>query len=178
MFNPTLWPAGGKYRGNPFNVAGEIDQDLREVWFNGCHADVGGGLPEESSALAKEALRWMIDQTAPMGVRYVARTVRSLVLGQGTATNSAGKAYAAPDGSGQIHESMTPLWAFLEFLPRRTAPRSRRPAIFGWAIPLFERRGVPEGALLHSSVVSRMERGDPPATNRPESYVKEDSPAE
>jgi Protein of unknown function (DUF3892) len=53
------------------------------------------------SALAKEALRWMIDQTGPMGVRYVARTVRSLVLGQGAATNSAGKAYVAPDGSGR-----------------------------------------------------------------------------
>jgi uncharacterized protein (DUF2235 family) len=173
MFNPTLWPAGGKYRGNPFNVAGEIDQDLREVWFNGCHGDVGGGLPEESSALAKEALRWMIDQTAPMGIRYVARTVRSLVLGQGAATNSAGKAYVAPDGNGPIHESMTRLWALLEFLPRRKAARSRRPAIFGWAIPFFERRGVPEGAFLHSSVVARIGKGVPPAPNIPTSYVSD-----
>jgi uncharacterized protein (DUF2235 family) len=178
MFNPTLWPAGGKYRGNPFNVAGEIDQDLREVWFNGCHSDVGGGLPEESSALAKEALRWMLDQTQPLGVRYVARTVHSLVMGQGGATNSAGKAYVAPDGGGEIHESMTLLWALLEFLPRRKAARSRRPAIFGFAIPLFERRGIPEGALLHSSVVRRIERGVPPAPNLPESYVEEDSSAE
>jgi len=178
MFNATLWPAGGKYRGNPFNIAGEIDQDLREVWFNGCHSDVGGGLPEKSSALAKVALRWTIDQTAPMGIRYVSRTVRSLVLGQGAATNSAGEAYVAPDGSGSIHESMTPLWALLEFLPRRKAARSRRPGIFGWAIPFFERRGVPEGALLHSSVVRRIERGAPPIPNLPESYAEEDSSAD
>jgi uncharacterized protein (DUF2235 family) len=174
MFNPTLWPAGGKYRGNPFNVAGEIDQDLREVWFNGCHSDVGGGLPEESSTLAKEALRWMIDQTGSMGVRYVARTVRSLVMGQGRATNSAGKAYVAPDGGGKIHESMTFLWALLEFLPRRKAARSHRPAILGLAIPLFERRGIPERAILHSSVVRRIEMGVPPVPNVPESYFKED----
>jgi uncharacterized protein (DUF2235 family) len=174
MFNPTLWPAGGKYRGNPFNVAGEIDQDLREVWFNGCHSDVGGGLPEECSALAKEALRWMIDQTEPMGVRYVARTVRSLVMGQGEATSSAGKAYIAPDGNGKIHESMTLLWSLLEFLPRRKAARSRRPAIFGITIPFFERRNVPEGAFLHSSVVARAESSVPPAPNLPKSYVKED----
>src|ERR1700723_33519 len=173
MFNPTLWPAGGKYRGNPFNVAGEIDQDLREVWFNGCHSDVGGGLPEESSALAKEALRWMIDQTEPMGVRDVARTVHSLVMGQGGATNSAGRTYVIPDGSGKIHESMTPLWALLEFLPRRKAARSRRPAISGIAIPFFEHRTIPEGALLHSSVVARIERGVPPAPNFPKAYIKE-----
>jgi uncharacterized protein (DUF2235 family) len=173
MFNPTLWPADGTYRGNPFNVAGEVDQDLREVWFNGCHSDVGGGLPEEDSALAKEALHWMINQTEPMGVRYVARTVRSLVMGQGGATNSGGKAYVAPDGGGKIHESMTLLWALLEFLPRRTAARSRRPAIFGITIPFFESRSVPEGALLHSSVVARIERGFPPAPNMPRHYVQE-----
>jgi uncharacterized protein (DUF2235 family) len=174
MFNPILWPAGGKYRGNPFNVTGEVDQDLREVWFNGCHSDVGGGLPEESSALAKEALHWMIDQTKPLGVRYVARTVNSLVMGQGGATNSAGKAYVAPDGAGEIHESMTPLWASLEFLPRRKAARSHRPTILGLGIPLFERRVVPEGALLHFSVVRRIEKGDSPAPNVPKSYLRED----
>jgi uncharacterized protein (DUF2235 family) len=178
MFNPTLWPKGGKYRGNPFNVAGEIDQDLREVWFNGCHSDVGGGLPEKCSALAKEALRWMIDQTAPMGVRYVSRTVRSVVLGQGGTKNSAGQSYVAPDGAGTVHESMTAFWPLLEFVPRRKAARSRRPAIFGWSIPLFERRGVPEGAVFHSSVVARIEKGDPPVPNLPVSYVKEDSSAE
>ncbi len=174
MFNPTLWPIGGKYRGNPFNVAGEVDQDVREVWFNGRHSDVGGGLPEEDSALAKEALRWMIDQTEPTGVKYVTRTVRSLVMGQSGATNSAGKAYVAPDGSSRIHDSMTPPWSLLEFLPRRKAVLSRRPAIFGITIPFFERRNVPEGALLHSSVVARIERGDPLAPNLPASYVEED----
>ena len=92
-----------------------------------------------SSALAKEALRWMIDQTAPMGVRYVSRTVRSLVLGQGAATNSAGKTYVARTEAARSMKSMTPLWALLEFLPRRKAARSHRPAIFGWTIPFFER---------------------------------------
>jgi hypothetical protein len=173
MFNPTLWPTGGKYRGNPFTVAGEIDQDVREVWFNGCHGDVGGGLSEDDSALAKMALLWMIDQTAPMGIQYVARTVNALVRGQGGATNSAGKPYVAPDGNGKIHESMTPLWSVLEFLPRRKPALSRRPAILGITIPFFERRNVPEGARLHASVVARIERGDPPAPNLPESYVEE-----
>jgi hypothetical protein len=120
----------------------------------------------------------MIDQTEPVGVRYVARTVRSLVMGQGGATNSAGKAYVPPDGGGKIHESMTPIWALLEILPRRKAARSRRPTIFGFAIPLFERRGIPEGALLHSSVIRRIDKGVPPAPNLPESYVKEESSAE
>jgi uncharacterized protein (DUF2235 family) len=83
MFNAILWPADGMYRGNPFNRIREVDQDVREVWFNGCHCDVGGGLPEAESALAKVPLRWMIEQTASMGLAYVARNVKTMVMGEG-----------------------------------------------------------------------------------------------
>lgn len=173
MFNAILWPADGMYRGNPFNRIREVDQDVREVWFNGCHCDVGGGLPEAESALAKVPLRWMIEQTASMGLAYVARNVKTMVMGEGGAVNTSGSPYVGPDGGARIHETMTPLWAILEFLPRRKPRLSNRPAIFGITIPFFERRKIPEGARVHSSVVARMTDARTRPSNLPETYSQE-----
>jgi Uncharacterized alpha/beta hydrolase domain (DUF2235) len=60
-FTPTIWtlPAGSK-------------TDLRQVWFPGCHGDVGGGNIEH--ALSNIALVWMIEQ------------VQSIEGGQGAST--------------------------------------------------------------------------------------------
>jgi hypothetical protein len=172
MFNPILWPADGKYRGNPFNKAGEVDQDVREVWFNGFHCDVGGGLPEADSGLAKVPLKWMIEQTEAMGLAYVMRNVKTMVMGEG-GVNTSGTPYVAPDGGARMHETMTPLWAILEFLPRRKPPLSRRPAIFGITIPFFERRNIPERARLHASVVARMNDPETRPRNAPSDFSVE-----
>ncbi|KZT22378.1 hypothetical protein NEOLEDRAFT_1097787 [Neolentinus lepideus HHB14362 ss-1] len=39
--------------------------DIKEVWFSGCHADVGGGShrKEENESLSNIALRWMIKES-------------------------------------------------------------------------------------------------------------------
>lgn len=44
---------------------GYFDTDVKEVWFAGCHADVGGGAVanEKRHKLAQIPLRWMIRQT-------------------------------------------------------------------------------------------------------------------
>lgn len=47
----------------------EPDQRVRQVWFPGAHADVGGGY--EDRALAEGALQWMMDRAAAHGVRFV-----------------------------------------------------------------------------------------------------------
>ena len=41
-------------------VPGE-PQPFKQVWFAGCHADVGGGYPENESRLSDIALGWMVD---------------------------------------------------------------------------------------------------------------------
>ena len=38
------------------------EQDVKEVWFAGCHSDVGGGYCEEESGLSWIAFKWMIDE--------------------------------------------------------------------------------------------------------------------
>ena len=42
---------------------------IKQVWFVGAHADVGGGYPAQESRLSDIALEWMMKQLAEVGVR-------------------------------------------------------------------------------------------------------------
>src|SRR5262245_43805422 len=42
-------------------------QDIREVWFTGCHADIGGG--NHNEATSDIALRWMLGEANGKGLR-------------------------------------------------------------------------------------------------------------
>ncbi|MBP0484285.1 T6SS phospholipase effector Tle1-like catalytic domain-containing protein [Sagittula salina] len=146
MFRPLLWPRGQHYKANRFDPADGDPQDLREVWFRGVHGDIGGGYPEEESALAKIPLHWMIEETRPLGLLYKTRTVNEIVLGRGKAS------YVAPDPRADRHESMHALWPILEFIPRHKPKDSRRPAWNGLILPRKEPRHPPQSALIHASV--------------------------
>tara|TARA_R110000772_G_scaffold215694_2_gene326165 strand:- start:2113 stop:3279 length:1167 start_codon:yes stop_codon:yes gene_type:complete len=168
MYRALPWPEGNQYRANPHNVAGAANQDVREVWFTGVHCDVGGGYPEAESGLAKLPLNWMIDQTRPMGLDYVTRTVNEIVLG-----TTANKHYVAPDALAEPHNSMTLLWSLVEFVPRRRPEDSKRWSLFGITMGLFERRAVPEGARVHSSVLNRAAKTGKKPSNLPSQYISE-----
>lgn len=72
----------------------------KEVWFTGCHGDVGGGnAPAEDSGLAAIALNWMKDEACDVG----------LLLGQNV---------TRPSPSYRIHDSMQGAWPLLELPPR------------------------------------------------------------
>jgi len=45
---------------------------VREVWFVGAHADIGGGYPPAESRLSDNGLGWMIGKLASVGVRFSA----------------------------------------------------------------------------------------------------------
>lgn len=116
MFRLDPWIAG------PFDPRGTAPepkprQDASDVWFAGYHSDVGGGLEEKKSAVAKLPLGWMIREAANAGVRFDAERVAHLVEG----TPSPGQDPAlneqvAPDPGGPIHDSMNPWWAIFDFL--------------------------------------------------------------
>jgi hypothetical protein len=42
---------------------------IKQVWFVGAHADVGGGYSAQESRLSDIALEWMMRQLAEVGVR-------------------------------------------------------------------------------------------------------------
>ncbi|KAH9065590.1 hypothetical protein EDB87DRAFT_857448 [Lactarius vividus] len=46
--------------------------DVKEVWFAGCHADVGGGVKgNEEKALSDVPLRWMVREIVSAGVKVI-----------------------------------------------------------------------------------------------------------
>ncbi len=170
MFQPQLWPLGRMHRPKYFQQSSEIEQDAKEVWFVGSHGDVGGGYPEAQSAVAKIPLAWMIEEAKGLGLRFKTRTVNRIVLGKSE------DKYVPPDASKPINNSMTLPWALIEFVPRlkRKHIPTTRAQIGGIYIPRFEERHVPEGAHLHSSVLTHNEsRNAVKRSNVPESHAIE-----
>jgi uncharacterized protein (DUF2235 family) len=52
MFRLNRWTEPQSFIANPFDKASAaINQDIKQVWFAGVHADIGGGYPEEESGL-------------------------------------------------------------------------------------------------------------------------------
>ncbi|MCO6178859.1 DUF2235 domain-containing protein [Ciceribacter sp. RN22] len=154
MFRPQYWEIDQPYWGSPFRPKDDPPpQDVKEVWFTGCHGDVGGGHPERESALIKVPLAWMIREATGKGLKVITRTVNEIVLGQNPQ-----KPYVAPDPKGPAHDSMNPAWRLLEFVPRRIPDSSwRRHGIAGGIyVPLSDPRFIPDDALVHQSVVDRL----------------------
>jgi hypothetical protein len=93
-----------KYRPNIFDASTAIDQDIRQVWFAGVHADVGGGYPEEQSGLSKYPLLWMIAQAQAAGLRIDDSMVNH--LGWGMTRPGSTHQYVKPDPAAQLHVSL------------------------------------------------------------------------
>jgi uncharacterized protein (DUF2235 family) len=140
FFRSHLWrPSSDPAKAGP--------KDLKQVWFPGVHSDVGGGYAETESGLSKLALEWMIDEAAQKGL-LVVPAKRDEILGR-----RGGGRYVAPDPKASRHESLTRFWHLAEFLLRKrfdekTGKERRR-------MNFYRRRTIPEGALVHHSVLQR-----------------------
>ena len=175
MFRLNRWIDPQVYRSNPFNASTEIAQDIRQVWFAGVHADIGGGYPETESGLSKYPLLWMVRQAEAAGLLTKQGMINRLGLGQGRPDDK--YPYVAPNPDGQLHVSLTGSWKLLEWLPKKVKWRewTARRSLFGWYIPHSEPRSIPEGALIHRSVFERMEKARYRPVNLPKAYVEEDA---
>lgn len=157
MFRNYNWTEGQEYHARRFGGVA-IPQDAKTVWFAGVHADVGGGYPEDESALSKFPLRWMLGETETAGARLIASMRRHLVEGQ--VLPGGQRAYVAPDVTGILHKSLKGAWWLLEVLDKDVKWRRwpKRKNILGRYFPLAEPRLIPKGALLHQSVVERTQQ--------------------
>jgi len=149
--------------------------DVEEVWFPGVHCDVGGGYARDEQALAQLALEWMLREASwepkgddPGGLR----------LEEGKRQRVLTEKYAAQDPAANQHWSLKPPWWPLELLPR---PGRRQLPDHTWSRTIgpnfFRRRRVPEGAVVHRSVIERWEaRSDwrPPNLGDPHRFEVED----
>lgn len=105
------------------------EQDIEEVWFRGCHSDIGGGDAEAVTGMI--ALRWMLGEADAKGILL----------------NQSGESLLSvedPPGPAEIHESLWWPWrlaAYVQLLeidnsgkyPVRKRPRLRIRA--GWRNP-------------------------------------------
>ena len=177
MFRLNHWTDPQEYRSNPFDKSSAIGQDIRQVWFAGVHADVGGGYPEEESGLSKFPLLWMVAQAQAAGLRMD----RSLInhLGWGLPRPGSDHIYVAPDATAPLHVSLTAAWEILEWIPKQAKWREwpERKVYFGWYLPRGEPRPIPEDALVHRSVLERRDRvPDYKPVNLPATYTIENTP--
>lgn len=168
LFTPQLWPEGGEYWGrSPVRPSEPEAQDVHEVWFSGVHGDIGGGYPEEDSALGKVVLEWMLKETEALGLRYKTRTTNRIVLAKSGD-------YTPPDPLAEPNESMHAGWKLLEYWPRRKRDDKGRKVsgLGGLYLGRSRRRVIPDGANIHESVFAR--RGtstDYDQPNIPGNYV-------
>jgi len=172
MFRLNRWIDPQPYQDNPFDRASAVEQNIRQVWFAGVHSDVGGGYAEEESALSKYPLIWMIQQASDAGLDMNDSMLRRLAFGQGKAGDK--YQYAKPDATADMHDSMNAAWRVLEWLPKQARWRDDKSLpTSGWYLPRSEPRLIPEGAILHHSVIERKEKGGYGPPNLPSKFEVE-----
>jgi uncharacterized protein (DUF2235 family) len=157
MFRLKKWDAPQTYKPVRFNDVKSKPQDILQVWFAGVHADIGGGYPEKQSGLSKYPLLWMIDEAVKSGLKVNQATVNQLAWG--IQRKGSPYSYVAPDVRGDLHKSLSGAWWILEYLPKNAKYREwpERQVYFGWYIPDGEPRLIPDGAVIHESVLQRMD---------------------
>lgn len=139
-------------------------QSILQVWFPGCHSDVGGGFPYKECGLSQNTLRWMIGHATKAG----------LVVDRQKEADLYKKPNAKPSADGMIHNSLTWAWWILEFFPKKYYDSRTREARF--KIPLGESRVMPEGSLIHRSAIARRKnaKNDYHPQNFPKNYTVAD----
>lgn len=80
-------------------------QDIREVWFAGCHSDIGGGYPDD--VLAMEALFWMAGEAEAAGL-ILDRPALDAMIGR-------------RNPAALVHDSRSGLASFYRYSPRDIA---------------------------------------------------------
>ena len=173
MFRLKNWDQPQTFRPVRFNEVNATAQDSQQVWFAGVHSDVGGGYPEIESAISKYPLLWMLDEAVAAGLSVNPRTVNQLAWG--VQRKGSPFSYVAPSIRGQLHNSMTPAWRTLEYIPKKAKYREwpERKMYLGFYIPDCEPRPVPDGAFIHESVLMRI--AEMPAyrpVNLPQAYER------
>ncbi|WP_043160558.1 DUF2235 domain-containing protein [Bradyrhizobium sp. Ai1a-2] len=132
-------------------------QDILQVWFAGAHGDIGGGYPEAQSALSKYPLLWMLEEATTSGLTVNMQMVKQLAWG--VQRRGSPFTYVKPDVAGKMHDPMTWAWRMMEYMPKKATYKEwpERKSHFGFYIPDCEPRFIPDDAVIHESVVRRMD---------------------
>src|SRR5262245_11913863 len=127
-----------------------VSQDAQEIWFPRVHCDVGGGYPLKETNLWKISFAWMVREARDAGVKFDTARVADFLAPD---PPPAGQEWNAS----RAHESLTGLWWLVEFLPKKYWDFHSHPPQYRFRIPLGKPREVPAGAILHRSIIERMQ---------------------
>ena len=147
-FHPLLWD---EVHEQELIASKKVAADrLKQVWFTGMHADVGGGYPDES--LSYVSLLWMMEEAEQAGLR--------------TLTVIKDRIVALASSFGPIHNSRAGVGAYYRYQPRK---------ITAWLDPVENRtlslrdpaitdrggssRGLLRSVKVHESVINRIATG-------------------
>lgn len=124
-------------------------QDVKEVWFAGVHADVGGGYPEAQSGLSKIPLQWMLDEASESELELAIDAKKHERYVEGLD----GGGYVGPDPLAQAHDSLKGVWHAAQRLPRSVWLVDEERQAIRWP---KSHRFIKLGSRLHRSVIDRI----------------------
>ncbi len=131
--------------------SGYRTQDVEEVWFRGCHSDIGGG--DEEKETAAVPFRWMLGEAQTHGL---------VLNAEGTST----LAQTDEDCELRIHESLCGGWLLSEYIPRWELDNSQRPPKRYFKVGRSGRRHVEQFARGGQVNIHRTAWKDHPVTAR------------
>jgi uncharacterized protein (DUF2235 family) len=123
------------FRENLMKPAGS--QDLKQYWFPGAHADVGGGYPVEEGDLWKEPFAWIAREAKRAGLNLRSEWIDATI--EKTHVQSA-------SWSEQVHNSLTKGWWIAEIIPKY-----HRTSWCRLRCNLFRPRKISTPAMIHRS---------------------------
>jgi len=158
MFRLNSWKEPQGYEVDRFDRTTEVPQDIRQVWFAGVHSDVGGGYPEVESGLSKFPLIWMLAQAKDAGLQVNQALIDHFAWGMPLPPPA--HAYVPPSPTAPLHNSLTGPWEILEWIPKSDKWKEwpARKSFLGFYLPMGEPRLIPDGAIIHRSVLERIEK--------------------
>jgi uncharacterized protein (DUF2235 family) len=160
-------------------------QDIEEIWFPGCHADIGGGWAKreaENFPLSHAPLVWMVHEAQKAGLKFDPYKMSKLNCcpdaidedGNVDDEKREGFHHAIHESGcrGFIHDCLeyggglprmsVMSWKIMEYLPfRRMDLRpdgSWKP--IRWPLPAGETRDIPHDAKIHCSAIKRMQEDE------------------
>ena len=158
-------------------------QDIEEVWFPGCHADIGGGWAQaegEKWQLSHTTLVWMVWEAEAAGLKFDKTKMANLTCCPDKIDEYGNKdpdhyakfhaAFHESSTEGYIHDCLEiggglPLasvlsWKLMEYLPFRRMDLKEDGSwvAIRYPLPGGETRDIPNDAKIHASAIQRMQQ--------------------
>lgn len=158
MFVQNLWREP-----EPTDPPATRTTDLRQVWFAGVHADIGGGYAQGEHGLSLIPLAWMRDHAEQAQLTFRPKISARLLAGDDNAKATTTADVVAINIDAPMHDELQrqKAWHLLERLP---IPRWRPDGEGGWKrrwqCHAGRPRHVPDKSFVHYSVKLRQSKTD------------------